>query len=201
MASKKSTIPPKAQVPVAVGLAVLFAVILAWRFLSQDEGDAPAVPAAPSGDSEVQVSLEELTEALEALQEGYVKELPRPSELPPLARNPFLVGEAGVRPAALEAGGKEAVARQLALAGREAGLAGLVLSATCVAGESSGAIVNGRHLGLGDEIEGLTIQKIEQRQVVLTDDWGTYTIEIQEPAWLLDEAGRDLAPAQKEANG
>ena len=209
MQDKKSTIPPQAQIPVAIGLAVLFAVILAWRFFPWDKEGEEAVPATLQTGSALQFSLEDLTETLEALQSQHVTGLPRPSELPPLARNPFLTGEVGLDLAAVEPpssaddeGAGVSVARQLALAARDKLLAGLALSATCVAGESSGALINGSHLRIGDEIAGLTVQQIGERQVVLADDLGAHIIEIQEPPWLLhDETGQtDLPPAHKETN-
>jgi hypothetical protein len=207
MASKKSTIPPQAQIPVAIGLAVLFALILAWRFFPADkEEEAAAIPAILPTGTEAHVSLADLTETLEALQGEHAMGLPRPGELPPLARNPFFLAGAGAGPAAGKAGASaygdgDSVARQLALAARDRMLGSLVLSATCVAGTSSRAIINGRHVSIGDEVAGLIVQRIGERQVVLADDLGAHVMEIQKPAGLLEEAEQvDLTPAHKETD-
>ena len=193
MAGSKSLIPPKAQIPVAVVLGILFALLLVWRFgFGAQEETESVVSLIPEVDAaEIGVSLDDLREILKELQvdtpEGKA-EGEDEGQLPLLSGNPFRWAQApSPRPGALGANageGEGSVQEPVRGPSRESRLNSLVLSGTCVLEGSSTAIVGERYVKVGDVVEGFTIQEIRESELTLADDVGVEIIKIEKPEWL-----------------
>ena len=211
MKKKNSIVPANAQVPLAIVLAVFFAIILYWRFGPQIRGESsPLPPVAVAPDNGPEGSLEDLKTILAKVEKEPFEYEERPKTIPPLARNPFrqegppvseLTDEEALGPQPLQPVedadevSEEVLIEQM----REERLAALVLSGTCVVANQAMAIINGRYLREGDEVEGFVVKDVREREVVLEDDAGPATIAISPVMWFSDQQGMyDITIEKKE---
>lgn len=200
MAARRTTIPPKAQIPVAIVLGILF-VFLVWFRLVLPRFSAPAAAPVAAGQSApapvaaiplvapvgqestlfINDMIMLLAEAKATIGEGAAKE----TEAPPLKRNPFEMrqeGSAGDGVSRSREGSGLSQAELEIQRYEQRGyiLDSLELTATLQVGRRWLAVIDGRTLAVGDRIEGFTIKDIGERSVVLEDDGGTASIPMVE---------------------
>jgi len=197
VARSKSLIPPGAQIPTAVVLGVALALLAAWQFGPRRKGRSiPTSAEAVVQSMQETVSLENLRAILVEVEKAEFQPAARSVELPPLARNPFMVPEEALaemrsgdmiklarslletpleEPGSAEAAAEEAVRAQT----RKDRLQSISLSATCVTARQRIAIVNGQVLRPGDAVEGFVVKEIRQRELVLEDEEGVETIGME----------------------
>ncbi|HUT23844.1 MAG TPA: hypothetical protein VM492_05835 [Sumerlaeia bacterium] len=197
MARSKSLIPPGAQIPAAVVLGVVFALLLAWKLGPRRKGP----PTATSAEAVVQsmqetVSLDDLRAILVEVRKTEFRPAARSVDLPSLARNPFMVPEEALAemrsgdvarlarslfetPAEEPGSGEAAVEETVRAPSRKERLQSIGLSATCVTARQRIAIVNGQVLRPGDTVEGFVVKEIRQRELALEDEEGVETIGME----------------------
>lgn len=189
MKKKRSTIPDNLQVPMAIVLAVLFAIILAWRFWPAGEADPEA------GGTSAASSRAGLFDSDVIRLRGLVSELQRKQQPPEAVRaparevagNPFDLAawERPPEPLPVPTTDLEFLAEPQAYVApgpsREERLARLTLSATMRRTDFSMALVNDRYLRPGDEIEGFKVKAVHEKYIVLMDRVGELTLPIAAP--------------------
>lgn len=184
--SKKSLIPANAQVPVAIVLAILFTLLLWWRFAPKKEAEETTTVMISSGETEVEVSLDELQTILAEIQAGRIKHASRGTSVPTLLKNPFERLEKVPMPDPLLEIENESDPRNderlLEIRQREHDqqLATMALTATGITGKSAIALINGKYFKVGDMVEGFVVKKIREREVTIEDQLGTEIIRMPE---------------------
>ena len=180
MASKKSTIPVNAQIPVAIILSIMFAFLLLYQFGPLgSEDEAPDTVILSVDETEVQVSVDDVKSLLADIQADKIQRVSQATTAPPLSRDPFR--RAGFHVSAGEPGEdtKPTTESEL-LRMHEERLRSLRLSATSLMSGNTIAIINGRLLRVGDSIEGFVIQEVRKREVILEDEIGKESIQMPE---------------------
>ncbi|MFC1736054.1 hypothetical protein ACFL1X_08045 [Candidatus Hydrogenedentota bacterium] len=195
MPGKKSTIPPSAQIPAMIALAILFVIILVWRFAPKEEAGQDGA-AAVSGAAAQEVSLDDLNKIIEEMNKGEIQMASRSDEIPTLVRNPFSIPESAL--AAIREGEvgrltrdfKDAKKEEVQVEIHEVGpdrdeiLSSFELTTICKMGNVKMAIVNDSFLKEGDKLSGFVVEEIGEREIVLMDDKGTETIRMEETPLL-----------------
>ena len=185
---KKSTIPENAQVPVAIVMAVLFAIILAWRFWPKE--DIPAatpemllLQAQPAA-GDIQGDVFRLRGLLSSLRQDGLGASPKPPGERRLVRNPFSPTSWEQAQALLEeAASLYETLPPLEVAvfeaqDREERIAMLTLTATVLKHDFRMAMVNGQYVREGDLIDGFRVHAIKEKCILLRDKVGETMLSI-----------------------
>jgi hypothetical protein len=206
MARKKSLVPIKAQIPLALCLAVAFALVLAWRFRPQDERKAAAAPQAkPAATAEATdspVAIDDLRALLKKIKTGEKPAAPAETPMQAPIHDPFRTPPPEVAPAVVEAPPEPeidpAVQAIEARARRDTALENLKLTGTCLAGSERVALINGRCLRPGASVDGFQVREVREREVVLEDEFGPAVVRLFSIAWLPAADGGFEPQIQKE---
>ncbi len=175
--SQRSLIPPDKQVPVMIVSAIIFAIILWWRFGPKPVDSNSALALVPTaiatGDTG---SLEELNSLV-----GDLAALENPGTSWPewrteIGRDPFhwpRAVEGNV--ADLEAGPPADDSGSEPVGGAKLTLSGVVLD-----GRGGMALINGKYVRIGDSVEGCLVRAIGETSVTVEDSSGTRELYLPE---------------------
>ena len=86
---KKGMIPDKAQVPVAIVLGICFIALLIWQFGPRGPQTEGAPLLIATGDTEVEVSLEDLQRVLADIKAEQIQRVTTGDAPEPVHRSPF----------------------------------------------------------------------------------------------------------------
>lgn len=182
MKHKKGVIPPKAQVPVAVVLSVLFVCVLALRFGGGERDAVAATPNEIPADQPM-VSVDDLRTVLARIEARKEDRMTREGSMPELARNPFLaplepaVAKVALRPEPVSI---ELLAPPVPTGPTRADrLRSIELTAICISNGRSIAVIGGEYLAAGDEIAGFMIKAINDGEAVLEDELGLKILRLE----------------------
>jgi hypothetical protein len=174
MTERKSTIPPNAQIPVALVLGVCFTALL-WRQFAPD-GDENARKVVVV--SEANYSLEEVRYLIEQVKRDDFLPAGLDTNLAKCEKDPFLWDSLEPIEPVVALAGEPDTSEDDAFEERNERLASLELSGTMFIGRKGIAIINGQQFYAGDEIAGFTVNNIDERTAVLVDDYGAEELEI-----------------------
>lgn len=175
--SQRSLIPPDKQVPVMIVSAIIFAIILWWRFgpkPSDTESALALVPTAiATGDT---ASLDELKALV-----GDLADLEKPGSGWPewrteIGRDPFHWPR--TESGDLAGQGAEASAEVIGSGGD--GATALALSGVVLDGRGGMALINGKYVRIGDSVEGCLVRAIGETSVTVEDSSGTRELYLPE---------------------
>ena len=192
MATSRSLIPPKVQVPIAIGLACVFVIVLVWRFYPRQSVEGIPASSEDAESPPVEISLGDLRRLVADLQPDDVAHVTAQPTLPQLVRNPFRWRVEDI-PHRRKGGSAEpaevpaednTLSELLQTVAREESLKSLSLLGTCIAGETGIALVNGRYVRPGDAIAGFTVREIREREIVVADELGSEVVVMPRPEWL-----------------
>jgi len=181
MAAKKSFMAPRAQVPTAIGLSVVFAILLVWRMGGKaGENDSPEASVQAASmmvlpEAGGRPLMDRLKRILADYETRPSTAPPRSDDPPALEGNPF----EGPRPKPLDELDEEdddPTDEDRAEELREEFLDSIRLTGTCIIGGTRISIVNGNYLRTGDAFEGFVVKEIREREIVLEDGRGIEVI-------------------------
>lgn len=181
---KRSTIPPKVQVPLAGMLIVLFGAILFWPSGKKREADVEAALLVNTDVSSAQIQRAELLSLIEQIEEASITLSDDDTTIDALSRDPF-VPTAAIFPSltgtslAATRGGLDAPSEGRVV--RKQFLADMTLSAVITMGNQAVAAVGEEYVRVGDELGGFTIREIHNDHIILEDELGTERLQIREP--------------------
>lgn len=195
MLAERSVLPPKAQVPAAIVLGVLFILLLVWQF--GGDGGQANVAVATSGDRPVKIDrtteLNDLRLLIDDLRRLQTAVAVTASAAPAFRGDPFFdaisvaaSGEVGRSGRTGDGNGPGVGGEISGGEGVSAGfdraekLNGLKLMAISTTVESSIALINGRLVRVGEKIAGFLVEEISESEVVLSDTIGTERIGLPE---------------------
>jgi hypothetical protein len=175
--TQRSLIPPDKQVPVMIVSAIIFAIILWWRFGPKPVETGAALALIPTavatGDT---ASLDEL----KALS-GDLAALEKPGSSWPewrteITRDPFhwprmADGDVVEQGAEAPAGDTSAA---------DDGATALALSGVILDGRGGMALINGKYVRIGDSVEGCLVRAIGETSVTVEDSSGTRELYLPE---------------------
>ena len=169
MATKKSPQSPRTQLVLALGLAGLLIVVLAYKTGKFRPQSLFSSDPAEESQMLATVSVEEFMSLIQ--KATVVSEFNglEPTTVSMIERNPFL------KP--MERSGSHS--EQTITVTRPAPefeIVTLRLSATLVAGENSQALINGQYVAEGGKIEGYRVISIGERKVIVEQDDGPVTL-------------------------
>jgi len=174
MTERKSTIPPNAQVPVALVLGLGFALLL-WRQFAPD-GDENVRKAVVV--SEATYSLDEVQYLIEQVKRDDFLPVGLDTELAKCEQDPFLWDALEPIEPVVALAEEPDTSEEDAFEERNERLANLELSGTMFIGRKGIAIINGQQFYVGDEIAGFSLNNIDDRTAVLVDEYGAEELEI-----------------------
>lgn len=194
MKRNKSIIPKQAQIPAAIVLALVFALLLWWQFGPKETPVENPDDTALVQEGVNAASLEQLKALLaETRRESWEVAIDRGARRP-LERNPFRSAsfvqprEVGLE-VDLEGEVPEPEPEEEEPAGptREEVLSLLRLKGTCIMAPWAMAVVNGRYIRVGDKVAGFVVTEVKEREIVLKDDMGYESLFIPPAFWFPDE--------------
>ena len=175
--TQRSVIPPDKQVPVMIVSAVIFAVILWWRF-GPKPADTTSALVPVSGDIAAvdSSSLDELKTLVADLAELEKPGSGWPEWRTEIARDPFhwprsAGGDAAEPGAEAPAGDSGPV---------ENGATALALSGVVLDERGGMALINGKYVRIGDSVEGCLVRAIGETSVTVEDSSGTRELYLPE---------------------
>lgn len=188
MASKKSLVPLKVQVPAAIVLASVLVALLVFRGM-KNNGDADSTVQAANRDMDVAIVPEIAQERvplndLNNLVLSFQGQSESATRAPTLKTNPFLIPEdafSTILPDQAEFEGEEEDSSDPDVS-RARELHSVVLTGTSKIGERYMAIVDGMVLGEGDRIGGYVIVEVGEGVLFLENRRGVRIVRMKEGA-------------------
>lgn len=175
--SQRSLIPPDKQVPVMIVSAIIFAIILWWRFGPKPVDPNSGVNLVPSaiatGDTGALDELKLLVDDLAALEKPSSN---WPAWRTEVERDPFHWSQAAEIEAtgATEDGSGDGGVMERVRA------ADLNLSGVILDGRGGMALINGKYVRIGDSVEGCLVRAIGETSVTVEDASGTRELYLPE---------------------
>jgi len=187
MASKsKSIIPLRAQIPAAVIGAIILTLLLIRQFGPGQNEKGQPLNQAEASTTDSAVPMVELESLLADVHANYVERVERTKHLPPLSGNPFRLP--GIPEDGLPSNEDGVIEGSLAIEPdvptRDEILASMILTGSCVVGETSMAIVNGQYFKAGERIGSFVVWEVRERELVIADGEGIEVLRMAEPDWL-----------------
>ena len=180
---KKSLVPLRLQIPLAVVLGILFLLLLNARLKGRRDAGGIPLPAVEEKAAAADIATVDCDRRITSLIDKISAEAPsdqREEEpLPELAGDPFVKPERTARRRALNGlnplcGEDNEVERS-----REAFMSSLVLQATLIDGDMNLALINDKLLAQSDTIGPFNIVKIGERAALLSDESGTVLLKMK----------------------
>lgn len=171
--SQKSFIPPDKQIPVMIVSAIIFAIILWWRFAPQKTVSVSPLALVPvssaAGDGG---PIDELNATLNDLASLDSPAASWPEWRTEVARDPF--HWSGIEPAAVP----QSESAEEVVAGPQR--ADLSLRGVLMDARGGLALINGKYVRAGDSVEGCLVRSVGETSVTIEDNTGTRTLYLPE---------------------
>jgi hypothetical protein len=180
--SKKSVVPRKLQVPLAILLGIVFIFLLKGRLSGRSAAEGEAAPAARDEVVTAEVGPTDSERRVDDLIDKITQDEPEPERevLPRLAGDPFAKPP---RPAARVSGTPDAHRHEQDDAydgrSRDQFVEGLNLQATLIDGDKRFVLINGMLFAEKDRIGAFKIVEIGERAASLRDDRGSVLLKMK----------------------
>jgi|GEM_PF-2612604 len=180
---KKSIVPLKLQVPLAVVLAVVFIFLLNARLRGGRHDSGVRVPAVQDKVACADATVADCEQRLGVLMEKITARKPRGqlhAEPPPdLAGDPFVKPHRAAVGDRIDEHDPQRAEPKERRQSREAFIESLTLQATLVDGDANLALINGTLLTENDTMGPFSVVKIEERTALLSDVTGTVLLTMK----------------------
>ena len=179
--SKKSVVPLKLQIPLAILLGIVFIFLLKGRLSGRSTAEGRPAPAVPDEVVTAEVESSDSERRVDALIDKITRDEPEPERevLPRLAGDPFAKPR---RPVGRVVAGNPGAARDdEAYDGRSRDqfVEGLTLQATLIDGDKKFVLINGTLFAEKDCIGAFKIVEIGERAASLRDDRGSVLLKMK----------------------